>query len=88
MCLCNLGEKMDAVYSMTREILEDNFDGVKVIILAALVQDGLVAQDDAEKWCKQHTLILRKKPFFYTLSDKRRKTEIDDKPICIVVAQV
>lgn len=40
----------------------------KVGVLKALVDEGLLTQDVADVWCKTHTIIVRKKSFFRTIS--------------------
>jgi len=63
------------LYSLTKENLESHSDQVKVSVLDALVSDGLLQLDEAELWCERHTLILSKKSFFRTISDKWRKRD-------------
>jgi hypothetical protein len=61
-------------YTLTREELEDSLDIGKVSILQTLVDEGVVDKDVAEIWGATHTVILRKKGFFRTLSDLWKKT--------------
>ena len=55
--------------SLTREELEEWNDQTKVVILGALVRDGLLTSDVADSWAKANTVIYRKKGIFRTLSD-------------------
>jgi len=66
------------VYNLTNEEMEDGYDKVKTVILEALVSDNLLDGDEAEKWCLEHTIILKKKPFFRTISDKFSKFKGDN----------
>jgi len=75
------------IYSLTKDDLENTADKIKPVVLAALVKDGLISQADAETWCENHTVILRKKSFFRTLSDKWHKTKDDSGLIYIVVGK-
>lgn len=54
--------------SYTEREMEENFDAVKVTILRSLVADGLLDLDVADKWSKSHTVLLRPKSIFRTLS--------------------
>lgn len=53
-------------------------DFVKVRVLQALVKDGIIKNDVAEKWAENHTIIKKKKSIFRTLSDKWKKEEEKD----------
>jgi hypothetical protein len=55
---------------MTDASLEDNFDVCKVAIMDALATEGFVTKEAAEEWCATHTVILRKKGVFRTLTEK------------------
>ncbi len=57
------------MYSYTRSDLEDTFDSVKVAILLALIKEDVVKAEAAEEWAKTHTVIVREKSFFRTLTD-------------------
>lgn len=57
------------MFHMTKADLEDEMDFVKVVLLRALVAEGLLNKDCAEEWAKSHSLVLRKKGFFRTLTN-------------------
>jgi len=65
------------MFSMTQEELEEDADLLKVVILKALVRDGLIDEEIAENWAAKTTTLHRKKSFFRTLSDRwnKEKTE-------------
>ncbi len=65
------------MFSMTNEELEDSADAVKVVVLNALVREGFIDKDDAEKWAEKTTILHRKKSFFRTLSEKWLKEKIE-----------
>ena len=62
-------------YHFTQSELEDFSDKMKVIIVQALVNDGLIDAKSVDLWCANHTVIMRKKSVFRTISDlwKRKK---------------
>lgn len=62
-------------YQNTIEDLERAADTVKICILSALVKEGLLKKEQAEEWCENHTLIMRKRNIFRTLTDKFIKTK-------------
>jgi len=57
-------------YSQDYKYSEDFADGVKASVLAALVKEKIIKEDIAEDWCENHTIILKKKTIFKTISDK------------------
>ncbi len=58
------------MYNLTSSQLEDIVDTAKVAVAKALVQNGLLKEDDADEWCGGHTVIIRNKSFFRTISEK------------------
>jgi len=73
------------MFSFTNEELEEYLDAVKPVIVRALVRDGFMESEEADEWCKQHTVLLRKKSFFRTLTDKWKKDEEAEGSYIIVV---
>lgn len=65
-------------YTYTKAELEDNADVAKTAIVKALITEGFMKIDDAEEWCKTHTVIIKKKPFFRTITDLWIKKKEDD----------
>ena len=43
---------------ITVGILEDVLEDCKASILETLVVDGLLTKEDADKWCKFHTIVV------------------------------
>ena len=58
--------------------LEEHSDKTKAAILQALMREGLLEDEVAEKWCETHTIILRKKGIFRTITDKFFKVEEEE----------
>lgn len=68
--------------------MENYADHIKIVVLAALVRDGKLTEQDAEKWATSHTIIRRKKGFFRTISDVFAKTEEAETGYLLVVKKV
>ena len=64
--------------SLDKETFENNLDKAKTVVLASLVDEGIINKDDADKWCATHTIILKKKTFFRTISKIWGQTKDDD----------
>ena len=58
------------MFQYTTSDIEDMADVLKAILLKALVSDGLLIAELAEEWAVTHTLIIRKKSIFRTLTDR------------------
>jgi len=65
---------MDA-YMLDDRGLEENADAVKALILGVMVNDGLLDVDTAEEWAKTHTVIVRRKTFFRTITNLWREQQ-------------
>ena len=59
---------MTTVFTYDNEMLETTCDHVKVVLMKSLVEEKLIDKDVAEEWCKTHTIIIRKKGIFRTIS--------------------
>lgn len=80
---------MSYEYTVTnKDELEDNLDSAKTAILRALVKDGIIKDTVAEEWCEKHTIILKKKGIFKTLTDKFKNTESNSTYLMLVVKKV
>ena len=64
--------------SLSKRDLEEYFDSVKVQILKALVDEGHVESKVAEKWTQDHTVLVRDKTIFRTISNLWQKEEAVD----------
>jgi len=72
--------------TLLRRGSEKEADFVKTVILKRLVKDGLLGEEEADTWCASHTIILRKKSLFRTISSAwDKKEEIVDGYYYIVV---
>ena len=87
--VANKGEDVVDVYTVTKEQLEENYDIIKVSVLGALVAEKFLTEKEADEWAKTHSVALRKKPFFRTLTSlwSNEKT-VEDKYYNIIVKKV
>jgi len=78
---------MAAVESWTllKDQLEDYLDYTKVVVLSELARDGSLEGVIAEEWAATHTVIVRKKRMFRTLTDRWLKARESDSYRFIVV---
>jgi len=65
--------------------LSDTLDQVKACVLLDLVYEGLLDFDTAERYATIKTVVLRKKGFFRTITDRWKKTEPDNGYLIVVV---
>lgn len=79
-----MGRGVD-IFNFTREELEDYIDAVKPVVVRGLVSSGLITDEEGEEWCENHTILLRKKNIFRTLTDKWKKDKEADGRYIIVV---
>jgi len=70
------------MYNCTTEKLEEYCDTAKLITVTALFNAGLLNMDeqDADKWCASHTVLLRTKTLFRSIFKKREKQPEDYHP--------
>ena len=40
-------------------------DNAKVVVIAALVEEGLLDKDRADSWCESHAVLVRKPGFLF-----------------------
>ena len=64
-----------AMFQYTTSDMEDTADVLKALLLKSLVDDGLLTPTLADDWAANHTLIIRKKDIFRTLTDRWCKQE-------------
>jgi len=76
------------VYSLTIEELEDNLDACKASVLTALVNEELLDLEKAKDWSENHTVLIRRKSFFRTITDKWLNEPKNDMIKMIVVKKV
>lgn len=62
-------------------------DQIKVAILQALVADKTLPQETADEWAEMHTVLLRPKSLFRTLTDKWRKAKTEQNADCVIVVK-
>ncbi len=75
-------------FSMTSEELEETADIAKVLVLSALVKDGLIDKEKADEWAAATTFVHRKKTIFRTLTDKwKNEKEVLGKYYLIIVSR-
>lgn len=76
------------LYNYTKGELEEQADFIKTVILGALVNEKFMIFEDAEEWAMNHSIIINRKGFFQTLSDKWIKKEDKGSHYYIVVKRV
>lgn len=60
-------------FTFTKDEFEDNLDDVKAVIVSSLVRSNLLLEEDADKWCSEHTIIIKKKSLFRSFIQKIKK---------------
>ena len=75
------------MFQYTTSDIEENADVLKTIILKALVSDDLLDAEEADEWAATHTLIIRKKSIFRTLSGLWKKEQERDHEWYWIVVQ-
>lgn len=63
------------MYSLTKMDMEEQAETIKLTIFKALVRDGVIDFDVADKWCQTHSVILTKKTIFKTISNLWEKKD-------------
>lgn len=71
------------VYNFTKEQLEDYLDSCKTNVLITLVTEKILDFEKANEWCNNHTVLIRSKSFFRTITDKWRKEPTKDQMIIV-----
>ena len=62
-------------WSFDKEQREDEADNIKMIVMADLVNRGLIEKEEADDYCANSTLILRKKTIFRTFTERWNKAD-------------
>lgn len=76
------------VTQWTNEQLESMSDQVKMSVVQAMVREGVLEADMADNWCKTHTVILRKKTFFRTITKLWSRESENSEGAYIVVVKL
>lgn len=77
------------VLEFTKSQLEEHSDIVKIVVLESLVAEKMLTEKEADQWAKTHTILLRKKSFFRTITDLwSKEKEIDERECIFVVKKV
>jgi hypothetical protein len=72
-------------YNFSQTEAEDFMDKTKSVVMSALVKEGVLEYEEAEEWSKTHTVILRKKTIFRTITNIwTEATEIDGSYLLVV----
>ena len=72
-------------WQLTQDEMESWMDSTKVSIIHSLVTEGLMDWEEADEWAATHSIVLRKKNIFRTLSDTWKKQEEVDGYYILVV---
>lgn len=73
------------LFKLTNSELEDILDQAKTIILLNLVHNKLLDMDTAEEYAIKNTIVLRKKSFFRTITNKWKKSSERDSYFMVMV---
>ena len=73
------------MFSFTKEDLEEILDQAKASVLLDLVYEGLLYFDSAERYSSVKTIVLKKKGFFRTITNRWSKTDDVKGHVMIVV---
>jgi hypothetical protein len=63
------------VFTLDKGDMEEALDQAKAVVLISLVNEGLLSLEEAEIWASTHTVVLKKKSFFRTLTDRWKRTD-------------
>ena len=77
---------MAEVFTLDKGDLEEALDQAKAVVLVSMVNEGLLPIDVAEEWASTHTIVLKKKGFFRTLTDRWKKTDEIEGHLMFVVS--
>ena len=73
-------------YSMTTEELVEESEKIKVTVVLALINDGLLDKEKAEKWTNDHCVMIKRKGMFKNLFKKDENKKFE--PIYTIVKDV
>ena len=73
------------VYTYAKDELEEVLDQAKALLLQDISKAGLMNYEQAEKYAETHTIIMKKKNLFRTLSDMWHKQKESSGYYLIVV---
>jgi len=76
---------MMEVMTYTKEQLEEYSDQVKIAVMQSLVNEKIMEKEQADDWCGNHTVILRKRGIFRTLTEKWLKSQKEKGDFILVV---
>lgn len=71
------------MHTLSKEQLEEVCDKVKVVILCSLSKK-LMTTAEADYWCQNHTIILRKQSIFRTFVSRVTKKESPELKFIVV----
>lgn len=74
-------------YTFTNEQLEETLDTSKIIVLKSLIKEGMIDMDRAEDWCKNHTVLVKEKSFFRTISNLWRNTKKSSDSLVLIIVK-
>jgi len=62
-------------YNLTVSEMEDFMDSAKASVLKAMVKEDVFDMEEAEEWSKTHTIILRQKTIFRSITNVWKEEE-------------
>lgn len=54
-------------FNLSQQDLAEHSDQVKALVVDALVHDGLISNEDGERWCETHTVMMERRRWWMTL---------------------
>ena len=76
------------VMTYTKEQLEEYSDQVKIAVMQSIVNEKIMEKEQADDWCSNHTVILRKRSIFRTLTEKWLKSKKERGDFILVVKRI
>lgn len=73
------------MYSTDEAGVISNAEAVKVTVIAALVKDGLIDQNEAQDWAEQHCVLVKRDNMFRSIMKKiKQENELQDNTYIVV----
>ena len=72
-------------WNLSKEEMEDFMDHAKAAVMKSLVREGVLDLEEADEWSKTHTIILKKKNFFRTITNIWEQEQETDGTYVLVV---
>lgn len=64
-----------AIFNTIKEDMEESADIIKTCVIQTLIDENKLTQEEGDNWCKNHTIIMKRKSIFRTLSEKWKNSK-------------